>query len=143
MLEIDPDDPNGHVLMASFGRDVIDQRTRLSEFQESAPMMRPVIAEIATRTLYDETYGICDHMHVKDDPLSLVGYHPKEDLYEGSMVAMMIRDFYRYSLAEGFGISLIEFMDLPLHVTEDIIRVAKAGQEAKSKAMADIKKDYK
>ena len=121
----------------------MDARTALSEFQETAPMMRPVIAEIATRTLYDKTYGICDHQEVKDDPLSLVGYHPKEDLYEGSTLAMMIRDFYRFRLAEGFGMSLTEFLDLPLHVTEDIIRVAKAGQETKAKELDSMKKDFK
>lgn len=141
-MDVDSEDPNGHVVFRSFGRDQINQRTALDDFSDTAPMMRPVTAELATRTLYDEVYGICEHRNpLLNDPLSLVGYHPKEDLYEGSTLAMLCRDFYRYGLASDFGMSLMEFLELPMHVADDLIDIAKEGQTRKAKELKQYKLD--
>lgn len=140
-LDIDPNDENGHVVFASFGKSQVKYKTALDEFQDTAPMMRPVMADIATRILYDRVYGICQHDDPHNVALSLEGYYPKEDLYEGSDLAMACRDFYRFNLADGFGISLTEFLEYPAHVAEDLIDIARAGQEVKSKALREFKLD--
>ena len=141
-LDVDPDDPNGHILYTSFGREQINERNELTEFIETAPMLQCVTGEIATRILYDRVYGICQHGDpAVNDPLSLVGYHPKEDLYEGSDLAMLMRKFYKYRIMESFGLSLTEFLQYPMHVVDDLLDIAREGEETKARITREFKAD--
>lgn len=147
-MKIDYDDPDGHILMASFGVRDTDEMTKLDHQVMTLPAIGSIITELATRVTYDETYGIFDHTkHSHERPLALVGYHPKEDLIEGGMYFTLIREYKQYKIKDHFGYNLTEWMDLPKHIADFLIELAdgynKQSEKEKTKEHNEFDRQIK
>lgn len=130
-LDIDTEDPEGHVLFSSFSRSQYDEngvpiRNQMDVFISTAPALTPMAAEISMRTIYDMVYGIFNHNEQRNRPLARVAMHPKEDRIEGSVLYRHIREYHRYGIYEISHLSLLEYLALPRHVA-NLLRDMRVG----------------
>lgn len=74
--------------------------------------------------MYDTHYGIYDHLvkrpPIKERPLALVAMHECEENGEHSSINEAISDYFDKEINKHFGLSLLEFLDLP---REYVIRI--------------------
>lgn len=110
--------------------------------------MGSVDADSLMRKVYESTYGIFNH--VKNDglkgklrrPLAEVAFHKGEDFTGGSALEDTMRVFRDLPIGEIYRISYLEFMSLPVHITDMMMRVAKEKRDKESvianKATAEL-----
>lgn len=123
-----------------FGLTRLGQRGQLDALLEELPAVRPTTAELITRNYYQTEYGIYDHAKARGDrPLALVALHDKEDVVEGGMLFTYVRAFFNYRLHQR-GLSLNEFLELPYHVVELILDIAREEENQDHKRQEDMKK---
>jgi len=109
-LKIDLHDHDGHVTMATFGLQEVDNSELERIYMETGPM-RSVVTQMVTRKAYHRDRGICTHQ--TDDPLDLVRLHPKEDIIEGGPRRTWIRKFINYRIGIVTGLGILEYFELP------------------------------
>ncbi len=98
--------------------------------------------QMVLRELYDETFKIQNHDNTNPDLLSLVAMSPRENVVEYSAYYNTIRRYRTLRINEKFGLSLIEYMDLPRDVVELISKILEA--EIKSTPIpSDLPRDLK
>ncbi len=86
--------------------------------------------QMVLRELYDETFNIQRHDETNPDLLSLVAMSPRENIYEYSAYYNAIRRYRILRVNEKFGLSLIEYMELPRDVVELISKILEAEIKA-------------
>lgn len=80
---------------------------------------------IVLREAYESMYGICDHETVgRTKPLSLVAYHPRENVNRYNSLYSFIERFAESGIGGLFNISLIEALQLPRDIYQRMIEVA-------------------
>ena len=100
-------------------RSMFNQGTDLRRILEHTVIRDEVELQLLMTELYDEHYGICNHdIADHEDPMSLIGLHPKEDRFTHSRLDYMRQDFIRYKVHEHSGLSYLEFKQLPLYEME-------------------------
>jgi len=83
---------------------------------------------------YETMYGIYDHDNDPDkNPLALVTLHPKEDVSEYSELYRTINRFAIHKIHEQFGVSLVEFLNLPRDYVQLLFRISTDTAEANQK----------
>ncbi|ABY63293.1 hypothetical protein ST201phi2-1p135 [Pseudomonas phage 201phi2-1] len=109
-LKIDLRDNDGHVTMATFGLQEVENSELERVYMETGPM-RSVVTQMVTRKAYHRDRGISTHQ--TDDPLDLVRLHPKEDIIEGGPRRTWIRKFINYRIGIVTGLGILEYFELP------------------------------
>lgn len=87
--------------------------------------------------LYETKYGICNHLQVaKQRPLSGVAFHDCYDVNENSGLKKVVRSYIENNIQQDYGLTLLEFMDLPIDITEILTAMS---QERKADKQAIVK----
>lgn len=97
--------------------------------------------QIVLLSLYETYYGIFDHGVQELDklkPLALIAMHETEDMSVFNRFKLMSETYARLHINENFGISLIEYLDLPTEYINDLNNVAKELQKTKSSITDNI-----
>lgn len=102
---------------------------------------------LALAEIYETTSGLYNHGDVvgrEARPLALVELHPKEDTSTYSPLYRRMAEFHQLKIAEGWGLSLVEFLNLPYEYVEYILKLSKrdaavAGKEA-TDALREMRK---
>lgn len=94
-----------------FWRDTSKPLEILKVLGSNARLKSAHAARMVLNELYDEIYGICDHLD-ESRPLSLVALHPAEDNLHESLYADMVRRYTRNGILKHFGLSLKDYLDL-------------------------------
>lgn len=115
------------MVFSRFGLTHQDEPSQLDTLLRELPAVRPTAAEYIARTSYQTEYGIYDHERLHGhQPLAVVAMHPKEDVIEGGPLFTHIRRYHSHQIYKQFGVSLTEFLELPLHVVELLYAMAEA-----------------
>lgn len=86
--------------------------------------------------LYETKYGICNHPIVsRERPLSGVEFHDCQDVNENSGIKKVIRSYVENNIQQDYGLTLLEFMDLPIDITQMLVTMS---QEHKSKKQSMV-----
>lgn len=93
--------------------------------------------------LYETMYGVHDHMRDTTRPLSTVGFHAAEEINKDSLLEQSMVNYIKKGIKELYGISYIEFLELPHDVVELMISVANVEMIEKNKAVSDIEKELR
>ncbi len=115
--------------MLSFGYIPKGGVNELINLAKTLPAVTSITAERLTKTAYQNQYGIFPHSDLEKAqkrPLALVAYHPKEDIYEGSLKLDYFRKFYHLKIKEHFGLDIHGFFDMEYHDAEMLCQMAKA-----------------
>tara|TARA_B100000700_G_scaffold154615_2_gene171604 strand:- start:3034 stop:3369 length:336 start_codon:yes stop_codon:yes gene_type:complete len=85
---------------------------------------------------YDSKFGIYDHeTDVDENPLAGVSLQPKEEFFELSGLYALINRFRMQNLGERMGLSLVDYLELPLHV--QAMMTEQFSQEANERKKAE------
>lgn len=118
--------------------------SELDRLLSELPAIRPTSAELITRMAYQTEYGIFDHQkHGYSRPLASVAFHDKEDVLEGGPLFTHIRKYHSRQIYKSFGLSLLEFMDLPVYITQLIYDIADNDAVSSDAVYRDVEKDMK
>jgi hypothetical protein len=124
---LDLNDANGHVGFSSFGLHQLNSSGQIDALLRELPAVRATAAEIITLSCYQTEYGIFNHERPHPErPLALVAMHPKEDVVEGGPLYSHIRRYYNYQIYKHFGLSLSEFLELPMHLADLLYDISRA-----------------
>jgi hypothetical protein len=87
--------------------------------------------KIVLRELYEQVFGIYNHLAKDKNPLAIVGLRKKESLTEGDPIDDLIGAYTNYDINGNFGLSFIEFVGLPSYVSTKLIKEAtRIGEQA-------------
>lgn len=92
--------------------------------------------DIVLNESYEQSYGIFDHNSSNAHPLSIVSMHENERYTEGTGLYNLIARYLKHPIKDRFGLSLIEFMNLPREYTEELIRLSAIGAATRPGASA-------
>lgn len=84
---------------------------------------------LALREVYETQYGIFNHDApnvAKEAPLALVAMHRKEDAYSYSMERHYLWRFRLHKIPEKWGLSLNQWLELPIFIAEDLLNIETA-----------------
>lgn len=97
--------------------------------------------DIITRTLYDELWGLHDHSR-DDNPLSQVLLFEQESLFgNGNTIENRLKIYIESEVSRFTGMTFPEYMNLPRHYQDIIIKVCNESKVAKSKKLDSIEKE--
>ena len=94
-------------------------------------------AKILLLEAYDTAYQIADYSRVVSG-LDYVKLHPAEDTCKDSLLYDAIGKFAKRGISKMFGISLIEFMELPRDVSDHMYEVADEVAKVKSDIIDEL-----
>jgi hypothetical protein len=92
-----------------------------------------VRTQMALVSVYEDTMGIYPHLSRTDRPLSLVAFHPAEDISTDSLLEDSVSTFGKTNIKETFGINYIEYLSLPREVCAMMVKVATDALRDKNK----------
>jgi hypothetical protein len=81
-------------------------------------MLKPILLEA-----YEQTYGICDHDD-PDNPLSIIGYHPTEDVEYDERLELLAKRYVTHDIRNLFDLSFADILNQPRYVNEKIFKIA-------------------
>lgn len=90
------------------------------------------LVERLLREMYYDVFKIVDFNDV-NKPLAVVEYTPVDGLNELGPTYSRIREYRIYSIYERYHISLIDFLTLPVNITQMLIQESRLGLEQSSK----------
>lgn len=92
--------------------------------------------------LYEMEFGIFDHKnHSHDRPLSGVAFHPCQDVMESSGLKKVIKSYVDANIKEEYGLNILQFMDLPVGITQVLVEMSLETKNKKMQANADVMRD--
>ncbi len=94
-------------------------------------------SQIIMSYLYDMNYGLHDHGEVIQ-PLSQVLMHEKEIYGPNTPHTKSARDYRRYKISE-YGLSLFEWLELPVEDANNLIELAKEYMQTEAKIADNAK----
>lgn len=100
------------------------------------------MASILTMESYDLTYGLHSHED-SNDPLSLIGMHPKENYLHNGRLQTTIRAFRTHKVGTHMHMSLQEFLALPRYVTKMILKECEEAERVEAKRASTILDNFK
>lgn len=101
---------------------------------------RGFLIERLVRELYCDVFGISD-LNDKDKPLAMVEVGPKDGYHTLSPLYARIREYRIYSINERYSVDLIDFLNLPRHLTDQLIEDARIGLRNAEKIRNGVEDD--
>lgn len=102
------------------------------------PKSNSVDSQIIMRDFYENEFGIFPHFNPnKRRPLASVAIHPAEEQIDDSLLEEAIRSYTKRNIRDLYSLNIVEFLDLPMHVVNLLIKIAdEAGSQKHQTAMA-------
>lgn len=131
---ISTDPIKGHVLYPRFGehvdliknfRVVLTKKNGLQPFDKSIYLLEE----------YLHNFGIVDLDNPSCSPLALIELHEKEGLFELDLDEKRHNDYILYKVWDTYHISFNEFVDLPRHEIERMLKRLRMAIEEKMKSL--------
>lgn len=92
------------------------------------------------REMYCDVFGIAD-LNNLDNPYAMVEVGPKDGFNELSPIYARMREFRIYSINERYSVDLIQFLNLPRHITDRMIDDARIGLRNTEKLKNSVEHD--
>lgn len=103
-----------------------------------------VDTRIVLQDVYETEFGIFDHLkNSAARPLSSVAMHPAEDINTDSLLEESIRTYVVKGIKELYGLSLIEFLELPMDIIAMLLNIASEEQSRQRTTFADVERSFK
>ncbi len=133
-----------HVGDPTFGEEVsISQQ--IQKIVDTSPKLKFTDAQLLLLDTYETGYGICNHTQFAVDnsrPLALVAMHWAESNSEQSAWYERIEQFKERQVYHTFGLSLIEFLDLPRDICIKILDICGKKQTSEGKITDDLQRRF-
>jgi len=111
-------------------------------FLKDAPVLTGVDAQIVLYELYEIESGIYNHLNkIEKRPLSGVAFHDCEENTKTSILHTSIDQYAALGIREHFGMSLVEYLNLPQELCLKIIETCKDIIRKKSGIVDQIQQD--
>jgi hypothetical protein len=78
----------------------------------------------------------------KRKPLASVAMHDSEDINIYSGLDRAIRSYVSRGILQLYGLTLIEFLELPMDVVETLYTIAAEEQSRKSSTLSDVERQF-
>ena len=109
---------------------------------DQTDIMGSTEAQVLSQLTYDIAYNIHDHMSpASNNPLASVELHPAEDYREYSGLYRTIERYERQKVNETFGLSLLEYLELPTYMVDMLTDIYIASANDASKIGDDVKRE--
>jgi len=119
----------------------VDRDAVFADVFKQSISMSSVETEIFLRENYDKQFGIFDHdAPGNSNPLALVSLHPSENVMDYSPLKELLDNFSDRDVTKYFGLSLMEFLELPRYITQEIMEVCRARKAREVKQQQEILK---
>jgi hypothetical protein len=106
------------------------------------PRYSSIDAQIVLNEFYETLFKIYNHYSGDNRrPLASVALHPEEDIIKNSLLEESIKTFYLRNIKETFGISYLEYIELPRYIGEIMSDVGKELLKKKSNIADDVQKE--
>lgn len=105
------------------------------------PGLSTLELKVVLYQIYETEYGIFDHISATNRPLSSVAFYPAEDSLDGSPLDSIMRTYIDKNIKETFGLSLLEFLDLPRDTIELMIEISNGEMKKKQPVMDKLASD--
>lgn len=119
----------------------------ISPYTENSPLYNLIMkgkvkddytSQLAFLEEYDRAFGIFDHdKDPENDPLSIIGMHPAEDMITGSRIKSLMDELIACRIPELTHTPLLELMSFPRWVLDGLL---KAGRSARIKEEIEVDK---
>lgn len=94
--------------------------------------------------LYEMRYGIFNHKGAGNSrPLSSVAFHPSENINTDSLLESAIRTYVKRGIKDLYGLTLVEYLELPMDLCEMLLKLADEELATKTRAMASLESQLK
>ncbi len=109
---------------------------------DKIPKCNSVDSQIIMTEFYENEFGIFPHFSKNHKrPLASVALHPAEELVDDSMLEEAIRVYTKRGIRELYDLSITEFLDLPKHVVNLLIKISDEAGLQKQQIAAGIEKE--
>lgn len=115
----------------------------IHDLLDHAPRLSAPDAQLVLMERYETHYRIFNHDVDTSNPLSLVSLHSGEDVCVGSMLYHRIEQFRDREVHKHFGLSFIEFMELPRDICAKILEVCGKWQTKEGQTASDLQNTLK
>lgn len=102
--------------------------------------MDNITAKLLLLEAYEITYQIYNH-NLGNHPFNLVLHHYKESVEDYSPMQHLLRAYVAKGVYKRFGISLVEFLNLPRHVNRNLLRICDEFLLRDSQTLDSISSD--
>ena len=145
----------GHVLYPTFGftyhpegYTTVEIEKKLSDYLVSKGRInikkgikdRGFLIERLVREMYATIFDMTD-FDDEDAPFNLVEVGLKDGFNKLSPTYARIREFRIYSIHERYSVDLVDFLNLPRHITDMMIEESRAGLRQAQKLKRDVEGD--
>ena len=128
---------------ASFGLD-IDFDVFINETLKTLPRLSSIDGRLVMQDLYEAKYGIYNHLDPNNTKLlSSVAMHACEDTTENSILEEIIRSYMVKNIKDLYGLSLIEFLDLPMDIIDLLFKIGNEDIARKDETLKQLEKSFK
>ena len=132
----------GHIGDPNFGLDV-DWNKFLGRVFKHVPKLGCVDAVQLIYNFYDTEYKIYNHAQVNNKrPLASIAFHECENVNDNSLLESVMRMYVVKSIKDIFGLSLVEYMDLPIDIVEMLNSIADKENNKKANVVNSIEKQF-
>jgi hypothetical protein len=107
------------------------------------PKLNAVDSAIVLGSAYDVEYGV--HNHFKQaiaKPLSSVAFHDVENPNDGSLMETILRIYIAKNIREIYGLSIAEYLEMPVDVVDMLNRSADEENRRKSNIAASVEQQF-
>lgn len=101
---------------------------------------RGFLVERLVREMYCTIFGITD-FDDEDRPYAMVEVEKKDGYHELSPLYARIREYRIYSVNERYNIDLVDFLNMPRHVTDMLISDSRIGTRQNQKLKKSVEDD--
>jgi hypothetical protein len=116
----------------------------LDNLLHSVPQVDSTTAQLIMLENYETVYRIFDHTVEKvDHPFALVEMHPAEDNISESLLRERMRQFAFHDVNGAFGVSWLEFLELPTDHATEILLIASEKKAKDDKSASTLANELK
>lgn len=92
---------------------------------------------------YDTEYKIYNHAQDSNKrPLANIAFHACENINDDSLLESVMRMYVVKSIKDIFGLSLVEYLDLPIDIVEMLNGIADKENTKKANVVSNIEKQF-
>ena len=89
--------------------------------------------------LYKLEFGITNRVKLSS-PLGTVAMHQAEDMNTGHILRDALRSYIDNDIQQCFGLTVLEFLDLPVDVVETMLMVSAEKKAKKNEHMSEVER---
>lgn len=106
------------------------------------PKYNSIDGQIVLNEYYETLFKLYNHYSGDNRrPLASVALHPEEDIIKNSLLEESIKTFYLRNIKETFGITYLEFIELPRYIGDIMSEVGKELLKKKSSIAQDVQNE--